>query len=115
MRIGFVQVDGKYPNLALMQISGYHESLGHSVEWCPGELFYQDFDKVYFSKIFSFSKMPNVPDNGIIGGTGISFTNRLPEEISNHTPSYTLYPYCNYHIGFSMKGCRLKCSFCCVP
>lgn len=39
MKIGIVQVDGDLPNLALMQICGYHESLGDSVEWWEGPLF----------------------------------------------------------------------------
>jgi hypothetical protein len=115
MKIGLVQVDGKLPNLALMQICAYHESLGHTVEWFRGELFSDEYDKVYASKIFQFSELPQLPPNAIIGGTGIDFFNTLPEEIASCTPSYSLYPECNYHIGFSMKGCRFRCKFCCVP
>lgn len=36
MKIGLVQVDGKLPNLALMQICAYHEAQGHQVEWFKG-------------------------------------------------------------------------------
>jgi len=115
MRIGIVQVDGKLPNMALMKICGYHESLGDSVEWYKGGLFNDQYDKVYASKLFSFSQMPPLPENAIVGGTGIDFYNRLPKEIEKATPSYTLYHDCNYHLGFSMKGCRFNCKFCCVP
>lgn len=115
MKVGIVQVDGHYPNLALMQIARYHEDLGDSVEWYKGRLFDHEYGKVYASKIFSFSKMPDLPHNAIIGGTGIDFTNTLPTEISSAGISYSLYPDCNYHIGFSMKGCRFRCKFCCVP
>lgn len=115
MKIGIVQVDGKYPNLALMQIAGYHESLGDSVEWYKGRLFDHEYDKVYASKIFSFSELPSLPDNAIIGGTGLDFKNTLPHDIADHMPSYSLYNECNYHLGFSMKGCRFNCKFCCVP
>jgi hypothetical protein len=115
MKIGLVQVDGKYPNLALMQICNYHEQLGDHVEWFKGMLYQQEYDKVYASKMFSFSNMPQLPEAAIIGGTGIDFKNRLPVEIEQVEPSYTLYPKCNYHIGFSMKGCRFVCKFCCVP
>jgi hypothetical protein len=115
MKIGIVQVDGHYPNLALMQITGYHESLGDSVEWYKGGLFDQEYGAVYASKIFSFSQLPPLPAGAFIGGTGIDFKNVLPPEIANHKPSYSLYPKCNYHIGFSMKGCRFNCKFCCVP
>jgi hypothetical protein len=113
--IGIVQVDGKYPNLALMQITAYHEQKGDHVEWYQGGLFSDKYEKVYASKIFSFSKMPELPVNSIVGGTGIDYMNRLPKEIETYNPSYTLYPECNYHLGFTMKGCRFVCKFCCVP
>lgn len=115
MRIGLVQIDGKLPNLALMQICGYHESLGDTVEWFAGELFADDYDLIYASKLFAFSPMPQLPSKTIIGGTGIDFTNKLPSEIASAKPSYSLYPKCDYHLGFSQKGCRLGCKFCCVP
>lgn len=115
MKVGIIQVDGKYPNLALMQITAYHEKKGDQVEWYRGNLFSEQYDKIYASKIFSFSTTPELPEKAVIGGTGINFTNRLPEEISEQTPSYSLYPDCNFHIGFSMKGCRFNCKFCCVP
>ncbi|RZJ70415.1 hypothetical protein [Flavobacterium sp.] len=113
--IGVCALDGKYPNLAIMKICGYHESIGDAVSWYNGHLFADQYDKIYFSKIFSFTEMPQLPPNAVIGGTGIDFMNKLPEEIENATPSYTLFPDCNYHIGFSMKGCRFNCKFCCVP
>lgn len=115
MKIGIVQVDGHYPNLALMQIAGYHESLGDTVEWYKGGLFNEEYSKVYASKIFSFSELPPLPTDAIIGGTGIDFKNTLPPDIATFTPSYSLYQDCNYHVGFSMKGCRFNCKFCCVP
>ena len=115
MKVGIVQVDGDYPNLALMKIAGYHESLGHSVSWYEGALFAEQYDLIYASKIFDFSIMPQLPPSAIIGGTGIDFKNRLPKEIEAATPSYSLYPNCDYHVGFSMKGCRFACDFCCVP
>ncbi len=113
--IGIYQVDGKLPNLALMQVTKYHEDLGHKVSWYDGILFANMYDKIYMSKIFDFSPMPQIPENAIIGGTGIDFYNTLPNEMQNCKPSYSLYPNCDYHIGFSMKGCRFNCKFCCVP
>lgn len=115
MKVGIVQVDGKIPNLALMKIAGYHESKGDSVEWFNGMLFAMQYEKVYASKLFSFSVLPQLPPDAIVGGTGIDFFNRLPKEIEDATPSYSLYPDCDYHLGFSMKGCRFNCKFCCVP
>jgi len=117
-KIGICQLDGHLPNLALMKIAGYHESLGDVVEHYKGPIWADQYHKIYFSKIFSFTPDPEIPPNGIIGGTGIDFSNRLPEEIEKTKPSYSLYPNCNYHLGFSMKGCRfneITCPWCCVP
>lgn len=116
MKVGILQVDGKLPNLALMKITAYHERIGDTVSWYDGALFSDNYDKIYASKIFSFSEMPELPkDKSVIGGTGIDFYNTLPSEIESEQPSYSLYPNTDYHIGFSMKGCRFSCSFCCVP
>jgi hypothetical protein len=115
MKVGLVQVDGKLPNLALMQICAYHEAQGHQVEWFKGELYADEYDEIYASKIFQFSELPQLPERAKIGGTGIDFFNTLPPEIAECEPSYFLYPDCTYHIGFSMKGCRFRCKFCCVP
>lgn len=114
-KIGIIQLDGKIPNLALMKVAGYHETIGDAVEWYEGLLFAEQYKKIYASKLFSFTPMPQLPENAVIGGTGIDFYNRLPKEIEDATPSYSLYPNCNYHLGFSMKGCRFNCKFCCVP
>lgn len=115
MKVGLVQVDGKLPNLALMQICAYHEAQGHQVEWFKGELYADEYDEIYASQIFGFSRLPQLPARAKIGGTGINFTNTLPPEIDACEPSYSLYPDCTYHVGFSMKGCRFNCAFCCVP
>lgn len=115
MTVGVLQVDGKYPNMALMKIAGYHEERGDVVQWYISNLFSEIYDRIYASKIFSFSTMPDLPHRAIIGGTGIDHTNKLPEEIESATPSYSIYPHCDYHLGFSMKGCRFRCSFCVVP
>lgn len=115
MKIGIVQVDGKLPNLALMQICAYHEAQGHQVEWFKGGLFATEYSQVYASKIFQFSELPPLPANTLIGGTGIDFKNRLPSEIADCAPSWSLYPDFDKHLGFSMKGCRFACKFCCVP
>lgn len=133
MRVGIVQVDGKLPNAALMQIVHYHERQGDAVEWYQGELFSSAYDKVYASKLFDFSELPDLPEDALIGGTGIDWFNVLPCEMRNEPLSYSLYqrpwrstwvekgkkrklfPPCNYHLGFTMKGCRFACDFCVVP
>jgi hypothetical protein len=120
-RIAILQVDGenyhgtRFPNMALMQIAAYHEASGDSVHWYEGGLFAEQYDEIYGSKIFSFSPMPDLPARAHIGGTGIDFFNKLPADIAAFAPSYSLYPDLEYHAGFSMKGCRFGCKFCCVP
>lgn len=119
--IGIYQVDGteyegvQFPNIALMQISAYHKSIGDTVAWYEGHLFAGLYDKIYASKIFDFSEMPQIPDNMVIGGTGIDFYNKLPAEIEAAPMDWSIYPDTPFHYGFSMKGCRFNCSFCCVP
>jgi hypothetical protein len=124
-KIGFVQVDGDYkdrngivkrfPNLALMRICSFYESKGFEIEWFKGMVFSDQYSKVYASKIFKFSVMPDLPDGTIIGGTGVDFENTLPPYIESQPLSYTLYPDIDFHVGMTMKGCRYRCSFCCVP
>lgn len=120
-KIAVYQVDGtiyqgvQFPNISLMKISSYHKSIGDSVSWYEGLLFADQYDKIYASKIFKFSPMPQMPSNMVIGGTGIDFKNNLPSEIEAAELDWSLYPNTPFHYGFSMKGCRFKCSFCCVP
>jgi hypothetical protein len=55
MKIGLIDVDGHdYPNLPLMKISAWHKQNGDSVEWYD-PLFSGHMDKVYMSKVFSFT------------------------------------------------------------
>lgn len=56
-RIGLIDVDGhNYPNLPLMKISAWHKKQGDSVEWYdPWIGLMDEYDKVYMSKVFSFT------------------------------------------------------------
>lgn len=114
MNIGLAQLDGKLPNIALMQLATYHKACGNPVEWWNGPLF--PYDKVYASKIFSFTE-DDLPDYVIKGGTGYDWRNQLPDEVqaSSFSGGWFLYPNYYNHIGFSERGCRLNCSFCVVP
>jgi len=114
-KIGLVHMDGKLPNLALMQIAAYHKALGDDVEHWTGPLF--PYDKVYASKIFGFTDCYDLPDYVIRGGTGFAWDSKLPEEMNsaNYNQAWFLYPDYKNHIGFSERGCRLSCEFCVVP
>jgi hypothetical protein len=113
MRIALHQVDGKWPNLALMKLSAYHKSQGDHVEW-----FYPmsgQYDAVYASKIFQFTPdCPYLPENTTRGGTGYDLTTKLPDEVERMFPDYSIYPEWNVAIGFTTRGCIRNCAFCVV-
>lgn len=103
----------KFPNLALMKISAYHKAQGDTVEWFMP---LDTYDRVYSSKVFDFiPENPYLPPNTIKGGTGYGIFEDLPEEIDRCFPDYSLYPGCDYAIGFLTRGCPNKCPHCYVP
>lgn len=56
MKIGLIDVDGHgFPNLPLMKISAWHKQQGDEVEWYE-PLESGHLDRVYMSKVFSFSE-----------------------------------------------------------
>ena len=114
MRVGLYDVDSVIPNLALMKLSAWHRAQGDTVEpYSP--LFKHEYDKIYASKVFKFSDGSMLdPECMEIGGTGWDSTIELPPEVEAMQPDYTLYNY-PHNIGFTMRGCRLRCSFCVVP
>ena len=131
-RIGLIDVDGgkTFPSLALMKISAYHKSIGDEVSWYYP--FDTRYDKVYMSKVFSFT--PDYDecinaDEVVKGGTGyaISLVNgkevfdkskdvNLPAEIESMFPDYSLYPHLTKDTayGFLTRGCPRGCDFCIV-
>ena len=118
MKIGLIDVDGhNFPNFALMKISAYHKSKGHQIEWAD-RLFGGYYDKIYSSKIFTFSSDIDYNFNCgeiIKGGTGYDITSRLSDEIESHTGmDYSLYPQYQFSIQFFSRGCIRNCPFCLV-
>ncbi len=113
-RIGLAQVDGKWPNLALMKLATYHKVKGDEVE-----LFFPlsgGYDVVYAAKVFKFTPdSPYLPPDAIKGGTGYDLTAHLPDEAESCFPDYSLYPWWDKAIGFTTRGCVRRCPFCVVP
>ena len=128
MKIGLIDVDGhNFPNLALMKLSAWHKSQGDSVEWYQ-PMFSGHMDKVYMSKVFSFT--PDYEyfvdaDEVIRGGSGYAITlengkevyNKnldapLPDEIEHMYPDYSIYNITDTAYGFLSRGCPRGCSFC---
>ena len=105
-----------YPNYALMKISAWHKAQGDAVEWWNPLYRY---DRVYSSKVFDFTPAtPYLPDDAVRGGTGykdIPIDKTLPSEIDNMFPDYSIYPECDYAIGYITRGCPNSCRWCVVP
>lgn len=103
----------KFPNLALMKISAYHKAKGDEVVWWNPML---PCDRVYSSKVFDFTpENQYLPEDTIKGGTGYGLFDELPKEIDDVYPDYSIYPHCDYAIGFLTRGCINKCRWCTVP
>ena len=110
-----LKTNNKFPNLALMKISAYHKARGDSVEWFM-PLYSSLYDRVYSSKVFDFTpEDPYLPEDTIKGGTGYGIFEDLPDEIDKMFPDYSIYPECDYAIGFLTRGCINKCPWCYVP
>ncbi len=120
MKIGLIDVDTHgFPNFALMRASAYHKENGHNVEWASVGIFKQKYDKLYKSKIFSFSQ--DVPDSIheqdllFKGGTGYDITSRFDSNIEQSLlMDYSLYPQYNFSVQFFSRGCIRNCDFCVV-
>lgn len=127
MKIRLTQIDGKLPNLALMKLAHYHRQRGDEVyltKQVGRDFLEPSYDHVYGSAIFSFSagRVAEFKQNwptAIVGGTHNVLDNTTVEQIlgieEHEQYDYTIYPRFNGSIGFTQRGCRLKCGFCVVP
>lgn len=123
-RVRITQLDGALPNLALMRLASWHKQQGDQVFFERSARRHFDepnYDVVYGSAIFKFTRdrverfLQFFPD-AIIGGTGTSETGTIERLIGSHQNlDYSAYPTFDASIGFTQRGCRLKCSFCVVP
>lgn len=106
-----------FPNLALMKISAYHKAKGDEVEWAIP--FFTQYDRVYKSKVFTFTPDDYTPYECevIKGGTGYDIFSKLPHEIDMMQPDYSIYPSIDKKTayGFLTRGCPNKCKWCIVP
>lgn len=119
------QLDGALPNLALMKLAHWHRSNGDEVVFTrrvTPDLFEGQFDVVYGSTIFKFSgdkqqRFKAIWPNAIIGGTGQQSQVKVEEIIGREYEhyDYSIYPDYQWSLGFTARGCRLKCKFCVVP
>ena len=125
MRVRLTQLDGKLPNLALMKMAHWHRSRGDEVHLArtpSPTLFEPRYDVVYGSAIFSWTKpvvdrLQLAYQDAIVGGTGTDSIVAAEEIIGDEYEfyDYSIYPEYRYSLGFTQRGCRLKCGFCVVP
>lgn len=132
MEIGLIDVDGhNYPNLPLMKLSAWHKKQGDNVAWyipIAHGFPRPPMDKVYMSKVFSFT--PDYWDfvnakEIVKGGSGYCIKlidgkeiyekdhdTQLPYEIEHTYPDYELYGITDTAYGFLTRGCPRGCDFC---
>jgi hypothetical protein len=114
-----------------MKLAAWHREQGDEIVFkrdAHRDMLEGEYDRVYGSAIFTFSK--NTVDvfrrefpEAIIGGTGAEEwrTGSYPtveqflgvDEFERY--DYSMYPNFSGSIGFTARGCRLKCGFCIVP
>jgi hypothetical protein len=109
MKVGLIDVDSKMPNLALMKIKTFYPK----AEWAY-PLNYNSFDKIYVSSIFNFSDKSWIPKNCVRGGTGFDIKSKLPREIDECQPDYSIYLNNNVSLQRYSTGCIRDCKFCVV-
>ena len=110
-------IKGKiFPNYALMKISAWHKAQGDNVEWWNP---LKRYNHIFSSKVFDFTpENPYLPENTIRGGTGyadVPIWQQLRQEVDQLFPDYSIYPACDYAIGYITRGCPNNCRWCVVP
>jgi hypothetical protein len=123
--VRLTQLDGTLPNLALMRLASFHHARGDDVVLSRSPYrspIEPHYDRVYAAAIFSYStnrvaRLKVEFPGAVIGGTWDP-TNTLTVEdvIGDHVGlDYSLWPDFTASLGFTQRGCRLRCGFCVVP
>lgn len=127
MTVLLIDADSTIPNLPLMKLSWFHKNKGDAVSLKKLRIPYYptrkkrhhyidtcNYDKVYCSVIFPSSYKYIHGEDIIYGGSGYSLSSYLPDEIEYGEVDYSIYPECDYSIGFISRGCIRDCDFCIV-
>ena len=124
MRVRLTQIDGAMPNLALMKLQHWHRARGDETVLTTSvqpDLFEGAYDRVYGSAIFKFSanrveRFRQEWPGAIVGGTGTGDLQTVEQLIGQDYEHYCYDGWdVDYSLGFTQRGCRLKCKFCVVP
>ena len=114
--IGLLQVDGKWPNLALIHLGGWLREQGEDVRRIS-YLQQAACSRVYAAKVFQDTSAAYVLPGVHRGGTGWADWRELPdlpEEAEHAYPAYDMWG-CDKAMGYLTRGCIRKCPFCVVP
>jgi len=126
MTVRLTQLDGKLPNLALMKLAAWHRQAGDEVVFSrrpERDMLEPEYTHVYGAAIFQRSRplidifLKQFP-GAVVGGTGSDSRATVEELVGADFPEtydYSIYPNFTGSIGFTQRGCRLKCGFCVVP
>lgn len=108
-----------------MRIAAHHRALGDEIEfrWTgnPQRELWDNPGAVYASAIFektapAVAKLLSEFPSAVVGGTGVDVSTTLESiGITTVAQDYSLYPRWTQSIGFTQRGCRLRCPFCVVP
>jgi len=113
MRIGLYNLEPKIFNTAMMQVSHYYKSLGHTVERY-NHLFHDEYDWIYAFSLFDFTDKSMVTKAMICGGTGFDIEKHLPVEIEESDLDYSIFPNCKTSYIWFSRGCIRDCPWCVV-
>lgn len=122
------QLDGSLPNVALMGIARWHIERGDTVHLFRGRrCVYRgqaepEYARVYASTIFKFTapllaRFCAAWPEAIIGGTGTDSRQTVADVLGEEPAGldYSLWPEFSASIGYTHRGCDLKCKWCVVP
>lgn len=126
--VALYDLDSRIPNLALMKLAAHYRRLGsavrleriRSVAACRAV---PEADLHLASVVFHAppsharwrALAKALGDRLETGGSGFSLAKRLPPEVENCFPDYSLYRHSLYALGFLTRGCHKRCAFCVVP
>ena len=126
MRVKIIDIDNKYrskkargklwPNVAAAKTSEHHKKRGDTVGF---EIENPDLTYIFCifekNRKFAIEEKNRVVGDVEIGGSGISLDYNLCYEIESSKPDYSLYPFQEFSMGFTSRGCfRIECSDYCI-
>ncbi len=138
MKVGLIDADlldggTRFPNLALMKISGYWSNRGAETSLVQNFADALECERLFCSKVFTKTRTPDwlglVGERCEFGGTGFRLYDAppLPDDVEHSRPDYSLYApfvesfakapswlasYTKSSVGFTTRGCVRQCPFC---